>query len=55
VKHYLDENPLKTSGDYNALIGADHPVWEERKAALEAMAANRPKECRLSEKHRDYK
>jgi Zn-dependent protease with chaperone function len=46
TKRYIDENPLKTSGDYNALIGADHPRWEERKTALEDMAAHPPKGCR---------
>lgn len=45
VQRYLGENPFKTSGDYNTLIGDDHPRREVRMAALKAMEDDPPEEC----------
>ena len=45
-RNFLIENPQMTQADYNALPRVDHPRWEERKAALEAMAKHLPRQCR---------
>ncbi len=45
MKDYRNKNPFKASDDYNTLIGADHPHMEQRKAALDEMAANPSQNC----------
>ncbi len=43
--HYLAHHPGQTPEDYDAAVGIDHPLWADRAARLEDMAAHPPEAC----------